>query len=329
MNNKEFAKGAERLIDPITVGTVHVLQQFSGSLPLPLQHYLMKRAAKTTPQMGFVVEPYAFFLFYEVEDTQKTKELLPEGFSLVKTCICEDDEPAYYAIVCFFRVHTSAFWGARGEYYLVAEDEQTGLVSWIIVDYLSDTISHDRRYGLRGPSAPGSVVTITCEGRVLVDMECSRGGGRMAFSSGLESSCMRKLGKRLWIEGNLSVGYGALVNDSKAGTFSLTFLPDVMEQALDIPLENLEVECATWHGEILSSRPVRMICFPYAQHLLSDSPESASGYASEEELVRAARSIDFSKIPTMEIGSFRTQFIAGTIVTWSVIAALIAALVLA
>lgn len=63
------------------------------------------------------------------------------------------------------------------ECYLMAEDMRSGLLSWVIVDYLSDTISYDRAHGLRAPSAPRSVVTTTCDGRVLVDVQDAESPG--------------------------------------------------------------------------------------------------------------------------------------------------------
>ena len=231
--------------------------------------------------MGFVVEPYAFFLFYEVADQQRAAALLPEGFRLCKASVFEGDRPAVYAVFGFFRVHTSAFWGARAECYLMAEDMRTGLLSWVIVDYLSDTISYDRAHGLRAPSAPRSVVTTTCDGRVLVDVQDAESPARAAFDVPLEGAEMRPLDRRFWVEGNLSVGYGRPLSADEADVFSLTFLPEEMACALDVPLDGLNLECLTWHADLLVSRPAKLACFPFAQHVLSDSPGRASGYASE------------------------------------------------
>ncbi len=60
-----------------------------------------------------------------------------------KTAVFEGRLEKYYGIVTMFRIHTSVFWGARTEFYLVAENTETGLLSWIMCDYISDTISYD------------------------------------------------------------------------------------------------------------------------------------------------------------------------------------------
>ncbi|MEG1435570.1 MAG: hypothetical protein RSD45_08440 [Gordonibacter sp.] len=328
MESEDFAKGTERMVDPITVGSIHFMQQFYGMMPLGMQRKLLARASETTPYMGFVVEPYAFFLFYEIADERRASSLLPSGFRLAEARVFEGDEPAHYAIMSFFRVHTSAFWGSRAEFYLVAEDERTGLLSWVIVDYASDTISYDRKHGLRAPSAPPAVMTTTYDGRVLVDMASIQDGGRTAFSATLENSHIRKLDTRLWIEGNLSVGYGKSLSEDNSDVFSLTFLPEEMGAALDVPLENLRLEQATWCTDMLAPKPSKLACFPFAQHLLSDSPGFASGHSTEEELREAARSVDFGALKTFSIGSVRKSMLASMAITVGMLAILVVALIL-
>ena len=265
------------------MGSIHFLQQFAGVLPRRVQRPLMARSAEASPYMGFVVEPYAFFLFSEVADCVRAEALLPEGFRLCKASVFVGDEPAHLAVQSFFRVHTSAFWGARAECYLMAQDERTGLLSWVIVDYLSDTISYDGAHGLRAPSAPRAVVTTTCEGRVVVDVQDAAGEGRVAFGASLAGARPRPLDRRMWVEGNLSVGYGRALSAEGADVFSLTFLPKEMERALEIPLENLDMACSTWHADILApvrrgwrASPSPSTFFPTARGVRAGTPPSAS-----------------------------------------------------
>lgn len=321
MESESFAKGTEKLVDPLTVGSIHFLQQLYGTLPLAAQRFVLERASRKTPHMGFVVEPYAFFLFYELRDEYAAAALLPNGFRLAKARVFEGDEPRHYMIMSFFRVHTSAFWGARAECYLIAEDERTGLLSWIIVDYLSDTISYDTSHGLRGPSASGAVVATLADGSVLVDM-AGKHGSSVAFSASLKDADMRSLDRRLWVEGNLSVGYGASLGAGDAGTFSLTFPPEEMAEALDVPLDNLRMDGNSWYADLRAARPSRLACFPYAQHLLSDSPGHASGFASEHELAEAVRAVDFGSMGRFSVGSVRTGMAVGTAATAVAMAAL-------
>jgi hypothetical protein len=143
MNKKDFIKGVEKLVDPIDVGTLHFMQSINNFIPKKIQKRMVASSGKITPYMGFVVEPYSHFLFYELKDLEKAKDLLPEGFNLRKTRIFDDDTLKYYGILGCFKAHTSGFWGMRVEFYIIAEDESTGLLSWIIVDYDTNTITYD------------------------------------------------------------------------------------------------------------------------------------------------------------------------------------------
>lgn len=328
MQRDYFVEGTERLINPVTAGSVHFLQQFFGALPKGIQRKVMNRSSKTTPYMGFVVDPYALFVFYEVRDVQKAKSMLPEGFSLAKAQAFEGDEERFYAIQGFFRVRTSVFWGSRAEFYLVARNERTGLLSWVIVDYLSDTVSYDRAFGLRAPSAPHSVVTTTADGRVVVDVRDQKGERASKYDVVLGGATMRRLDERLWLEGNLSIGYGPQLSPDDPAVFSLTFQPEEMDEALDVPTLALESAFTNWCGEILDEAPAYVVCFPFAQHLLCDSPGSVSEVRSIEELRRRAGSVDFNKVAAFSMASTRKAFAISALVDVVLIAGLAVALAL-
>ena len=319
--NDAFALGTERLVDPLSVSAIHFVQPFACAVPLSLQHKMVAKGSEASPYMGFVVEPYAFFMFYELVDFEAARRVLPTGFRLVKSRVFEGDEEAYYAILSFFRVHTSAFWGARCEFYLVAENERTGLLTWVIVDYMSDTISYDRASGLRGPSASGMVATVTCDARVLVDVS-DGGTKRVALAASLAGSRMRALDRRLWVEGNTSIGYGKLLSEDEADVFSLTFPPDMMASSLEVPLEGLELEKMAWHANMVGARPVRLACFPFSQHLLSDSPGKVSSFASESELAETARLVDFEAIRPFSVERVRRGMVASSVGSVALLAVL-------
>ncbi|MBD3280067.1 hypothetical protein GF389_00900, partial [Candidatus Dojkabacteria bacterium] len=101
-----FSKKVERLVDPIEVGAIHFVHGFNKLLPKAVQNYLTKVSSKKSPYMGFVVEPYSYFLCYEVKNLKLAEDLLPDGFTLQKTMIFENDEPKFYAIFGCFRAHT-------------------------------------------------------------------------------------------------------------------------------------------------------------------------------------------------------------------------------
>lgn len=296
MNILDYAEGVEKLVDPMEVGKVHHLQTKMRFLPVWLQKKLVLSAAKKADKMPFVVEPYCSFLFYEIKEPEKIQKFLPDGFVPAKSAIFAGETEKYYGIVSMFRIHTSVFWGARAEYYLVAENVETGLLSWIMMDYISDSISYDEKHGLKSPDVKGAVMTTTCEGDFVCDMKTLDGKKFVRCVANLEKAKMKPLDQRLWIEGNTSIAYGRSAGEDDGDLFSLTFFPEEMKQALEVPLEKVreaKALCGTGQiGGVLE----RVVSFPYAQHMLSDSPGQRTHYGSEEKLRAAVETIDFGKI---------------------------------
>lgn len=294
MKVNDFAYGSERLVEPIEVGRIHYLQRWLRKLPQFLQRKIVTSASKKAPKMGFVVEPYAFFLFYEIEDLDAANALLPDGFEVAKSRAFAGDEERYYGIVSIFRLHASTFWGARSEFYVMAKNTKTGLMSWVILDYVSDTISYDQKHGLRSAEAKRAVITTTCEGKLLADIANQADGRRVACEASLQNPRLRTLDEAMWIEGNTSIAYGReIASDGKL--FSLTFMPEEMSQAWEIPLESVVVEEMTWFPEVFNGKLRQAACFPFAQHMLSDSPGNTTFYGSKSALRQAAETVEFDQ----------------------------------
>ncbi|MBR3233430.1 hypothetical protein IKG12_01030 [Candidatus Saccharibacteria bacterium] len=309
MNVLEYAKGVERMVDPMQVGKVHYMQTKLKKMPVWLQKKIVLSAAKKANKMPFVVEPYCSFLFYEVVEPDKIQKFLPDGFIPARAAIFEGGAEKYYGIVSMFRIHTSVFWGARAEFYLVAKNAETGLLSWIMCDYISDTISYDEMHGLKSPDASEAVMTTTCEGDFVCDMDNSAflesASRKKAITTSkkyvrlevnLNNAKMKPLDQRLWIEGNTSIAYGRLAGEPDGDLFSLTFFPEEMKQALEVPMHDVrkaEVLCGT--GK-LGGKLERVVSFPYAQHMLSDSPGQKTHYGSEEKLRAAVEKVNFGKM---------------------------------
>lgn len=309
-----FAKGVENLVDPISVGTIHFIQQLNSLLPKKIQELIMKKSSQKTPSMGFVVEPYSSFLCYKIKDLNNAQKLLPKSFELIKTSVFEDDKPDYYCIIGSFKAHTSAFWGARTEFYIIARDKRTNLLSWIIIDYDTNTISYDTKKGLASPNSD-SVITINHRGELFVDIHNKKSDRKCVYNFNVENGTMKNLDQRLWLEGNLSIGYGKELSDSQDSVFSLKFEPCEVEKALSInpkEVKNLE---NNWFKELIEDKPSVVVCFPYAQHFISDSPGYSSAIKNKEELIETVNSIDFSKTKVFSTKSLKNMMIVGLILS--------------
>ena len=300
MNVLEYAKGVEKLVNPMGVGKIHYLQTRMRRLPVWTQRKIIMSAAKKADKMPFVVEPYCTFLFYEIPDPGKVEKFMPAGFRPARSAVFTGDTKKYYGIVSMFRIHTSVFWGARAEYYLMAENTETGLLSWVMMDYVSDSISYDEKHGLKSPDVKAAVMTTTCEGDFICEMRTEDSSKIVECTASLLRAKMRPLNERLWIEGNTSIAYGRLAGEPDGDLFSLTFFPEEMKQALDIPLNDVA------HYKVASSRVGRfgavldkVVSFPFAQHMLSDSPGTHTHYGSEEALRKAVEAVRFDRIKTL------------------------------
>lgn len=310
MNQFDFTKNVEKLVNPINVGTIHFLQQFLHKLPKEKQNSIIESASKESPSMGFVVEPYSSFLCYEIKDIDKASKMLPDHFELTQSKITVDDTPKYYALFGAFNVHTSAFWGQRMEVYLVARDTRTNLLTWIILDYDSNTISYDKKGGLVGPSTLDSVITIDYDGTVIVDVKRTNGNNHIEYYANIKQTKEVLLDEELWIYGNLSIGYGRDISNNNSDVFSLKFNPKEVETALIIPNDKYKVNKNTWLEGLFEEKPSHVLVFPYSQHFISDSPGYGSQLKTKEEMLLAKDNIDFSNVKVYNPDS-TTKLITG------------------
>jgi hypothetical protein len=221
---RRYIKTTEKLVVPADVASTTQGSAFLRKLPLRLQRYIVKKASRTNPYMSFVVEPYGVFLAFEIVDIEAAERLLPPHYSLFPSAMFGDTAKRPCAIVSAFNVHTSVFWGSRVEFYLIAQNCKTGLLSWIIDEYESNTHSYDPSQGFIGPSTSHSVVTTSYVGEVIVDVASEKSKNSLVLVADLKNGVMTELDQRLWVEGNLSVDYGGELQQCTK-PFSLVFDP--------------------------------------------------------------------------------------------------------
>ncbi len=302
MKVNKFIAGVEKLVDPITVGTLHFMQGFNNNIPVKLQRKMIEKSSAENPLMSFVVDPYGFYIGYQIIDLDYFKQLIPDGFKLIKTKMFEQDEEQYYFILGVFNARTSGFMGARVEAYVICEDERTGLTSWVIIDYDTNTISYDPKNGLVGANCPNGYVTTTYEGKLQVEM--GHENRNLRFTSDLLKGKSQKLNQKLWIEGNLSVAYGKNLADD-IQVFALQFVPEEMQMANEIALDTINIIENSWYRDMISEEPIKIACFPYAQHFLSDAPYHRTILTNELELKQQISKIDFKQINVYSVSKFR------------------------
>ncbi len=315
MKKREYIKKIEKMINPIDIGTVHFMQSYSKIVPKKSLDKIIKNGAKHNPYMGFVVEPYSFFLAYEITDLEEAQKLIPDNYRLVKSKMFEEDEPKYHCVFGCFNVHTSVFWGTRMEVYIIAENIQTSLESWIIIDYNTNTISYDTKDGLIAGNTKECVFTTSFDGEVITDIKGEKENQNLSLVADISSGVKTPLDYKLWIDGNLSVTYGRKISKNDGEAFSTIFNPKEMLHALKVPLKDVVIEENNWFPGLFSKEPTSIACFPFAQHYLSDSPGHYSHIKDGNELKRQYEEFDFSSISDYSSKPLKTSFKIGQVVS--------------
>lgn len=283
-----FITHTESSVSPREVAKLYPRAEMLAKLPLPAQRWIITHAGGDA-YMGFVVEPYCLFLAHEIDDAAAARALLPPGYQLVETSMFADGQPRLCGIIGAFTVHSSVFWGNRIELYLIAENTRTGMLTWLICDYESNTINYDPGQGFSGATTSRAVITTSHAGEVIVDVASKETDNELGLVASLPGAPMRALDRRLWIDGNLSVDYGGRLMDAQSIPFGLVFDPGEMEQALDVPLDSVSIATNTFGAGFLADQPFEVACFPYAQHFLTSSYPQASPIKDEAALVDAVR----------------------------------------
>lgn len=288
---RRYVKATEKMVTPEKVATTTQGSAMLRKLPLRLQRYIAERGARSNPYMSFIVEPYAVFLAFEITDPEAAARLLPPGYSLFPSAMFTGTVPRPCAIVSAFNLHTNVFWGNRVEFYLIAENCDTGLLSWVIEEYESNTHSYEPSRGFIAPSTTPSVVTTSYAGEIIVDVASAHCGNSLALVADLNNGVSTPLDQRLWVEGNLSVDYGGELQQCTK-PFSLIFDPKEMTQALKLPLDDISLCTNTFGAGMLDPMPFEAACFPYAQHFVTTSTPTATTMRTAEDLEQAVAKLN-------------------------------------
>ncbi len=284
--NRDFVKKSESLVKPEDVTAISFLGDFNRLLPKSTQQKIMEKGSEKIPYMGFIVDPYCFFLSYEIKNFDAAQAMLPDGFELAEASIFDGTDKKPIVIVSAFNARTSAFIGTRLEFYIIARNTNTGLMSWIIADYETNTNSHDPKNGFCGYTSDPTIFTTTPYGELLVDFKGKQENREFAVNVDLNKGKIRNLDQELWVEGNLSVDYGGVLMDGPSETFSLIFDPVLMKEAMNIPLESVEITANTYLDNIIDSdKPLAAACFPYSQHFIIKQDLKNQEIKAEADLV--------------------------------------------
>jgi hypothetical protein len=318
--NRNFIVKSESLVKPKDVTAISFLGDFNRHLPLKVQEAMVRKGSAKVPYMGFIVDPYGFFASFRIQDRAAAQALLPDGYDLADASIFKNGEKQPLVIASAFLARTSAFMGMRLEWYLIARHRETGLMSWIIADYETNTTSHDPKNGFCGYSSEHALHTTTPYGELLVEVQGSGGGREFAASADLTAGAMAELYEELWVNGNLSVDYGGALKTAATSPFSLIFDPALMKEALQIPPDRASIRTNTFLNELIDPlRPECVAVFPYSQHFVIRQDLQGRRIAGKEELSLQTRTfLERTGLKSMSGDDLKKPLFRGMLVSFLV-----------
>jgi hypothetical protein len=284
-NEEKFIKGVEGLINPMDVSNLLFFQKLKGLLPPVIMKRLLYRASKNTPYIGFVIDPYSLFLFFRLSNIEYAKSLLPDRYEIAKTRLFADDEPDYYMGIGNLNTRASTFWGTRQEAYLIATDKKTGLLSFIFIDILSNTIIALPSKGIADPNCKRAIFTTSSKGEVFLDIKEDKTNRKLVFTGSVKRGKMRRLDESLWLMGNTSIGHCKKFADGNDNPFAVIFDPAEVLEALDIPPEDIRITENSLFPGLAQPEISKVVCFPFAQHYIGDSPGCYTTVKDRNDLI--------------------------------------------
>ncbi len=319
-NEEKFIKGVESLINPMEVSSLLYLQKLKRLLPPLIMKRMLFRASKNTPHIGFVIDPYSLFLFFRLSNIEDAKLLLPDRYELAKTRLFTDDEPDYYMGLGNLNTRASTFWGTRQEAYLIATDKKTGSLSFIFMDILSNTIIALPTSGIADPNCKRAIFTTSAKGEIFLDIQEDKTNRKLLLSGSIKRGKMRRLDQKLWLMGNTSIGHCKKLANGDDNPFAVIFDPAEVFEALDIPPEDICITENTLFPGLAQPEISAVICFPFAQHYIADSPGCYTTVKDRNDLISIYNKLANSeKFITFSASTIVKQISVGIAVTVLVI----------
>ncbi len=323
-NEDKFIKGVESMIRPMAVSNLLFFQKFKRLLSPSLMKRLLYRAAKKTPYIGFVIEPYSLFLFFKLKDIEYAKSLLSNRYELAKTKLFVDDEPDYYMGIGNLGTRASTFWGIRQEVYLIATDKTSGLISFVFIDILSNTLIALPSKGIADPNCKNALFTTSSKGEVYLDVREDKTNRKFELTGSLKNGKLRKLDQQLWVMGNTSIGYSKDLALGDDHLFAVIFDPAEVHEALDIPPGDLRIIENTLFPGLAEPEISSVICFPYAQHYIADSPGCSTSVKDLHDLIGKYNELaEHENHKTFSARTIVRQLVLGMVITILIVIILI------
>ena len=242
--------------------------------------------------------------------------MLPDRYELAKTKLFADEEPDYYMGVGNLSTRASTFWGVRQESYLIAKDKETGLLSFIFIDILSNTLIALPSKGIADPNCKKAVFTTSSKGEVFLDIQEDKTNRKLLLTGSLNKGKMRRLDQRLWLMGNTSIAHSKNLANGDDNPFAVIFDPAEVDEALDIPSEDIRIIENTLFPGLANPEISKAVCFPFAQHYIADSPGCQTFVKDRDDMISKYNKLgDPGKLKTFSAKTIIIQLSVGIAVS--------------
>lgn len=115
-------------------------------------------------------------------------------------------------------------------------------------------IAEKKTTGLSDANTATCVFTTAYDGEVIIDIENKIKTRHIMANGKVSSGRFNKLISRLWLEGNLSVGYGSKLASNANEVFGLIFHQNEVEQALNLPISAVNIQKNNWYSGLFEPK---------------------------------------------------------------------------
>lgn len=315
-DDEKFIRIVESVVSPEESSYLFFFQKFKKLLPGSLFKNVLYKTSKKTPKIGFVIEPYSFFLFYKLKDIERARSMLPERYELIKSRIFADEEPDYFMGMGIFNTRASTFQGSRLESYLIAKDRETELISWIFLDIWSNTLISEPITGISDPNCDPAFITTNSWGDIFIDFKEKKSDRRLSLKGKLAGAKTRPLDQPLWVMGNTSIAHTKELTGDSDEPFAVVFDPAEVREALDVPVEDVDVRVNNMFPGLAEQELDKVLCFPYSQHYIADSPGCRTFVKDYENMIEHYNDLaEKNGIKTFSSAIVRKLFFTGIALT--------------
>ena len=167
----------------------------------------------------------------------------------------------------------------------MAIDKETGILSFIFIDILSNTIIAIPSKGIADPNCKRAIFTTSSKGDIYLDFVENKTNRQLLLKGNINRGKMRKLDQKLWVMGNTSIAHRKGITAGEDDPFAVIFDPAEVMQALDIPVEDIQIMENTLFPGLAETKLSAAICFPFTQHYVADSPGCRTYVKDQDDLI--------------------------------------------